>query len=133
MLVGGAGNDDLRGDKDLDVMNGGDGRDELNGGGGGDQLTGGEANDVVSDGGGADVVDGGVGNDIIRPSYDSTGGDVFAGGEGSDQLDLWTTGPVPASRSTTLRTMAGAARSSARATTLARPSSRCSGRPSRTP
>lgn len=68
---GGAGNDELIGSQNADVLDGGAGDDRISGFGGDDTILGGEGNDTVSGdsysnlGIGADVIDGGPGADLL--------------------------------------------------------------------
>jgi Ca2+-binding RTX toxin-like protein len=72
-LIGGRGNDWLRGDINANVLTGALGNDTLEGNAGNDRLDGGDGNDVLTGGVGADVLIGGAGIDTA--SYaGSTGG-----------------------------------------------------------
>ncbi len=73
-LIGGGGNDVLRGGSRSDSLDGGDGNDTLIGNDGHDSLSGG-AND--------DLLIGGNGNDVLTGD---TGSDTLTGGNGSDKL-----------------------------------------------
>ncbi len=55
MLVGGADNDRLGGNRGRDEIDGGDGNDDARGGRGDDIIAGGRGNDVLRGGGGEDV------------------------------------------------------------------------------
>lgn len=89
-VLGGAGDDILRGDFDRpgrEVLDGGPGRDRLEGWGGDDELRGGEGDDILDGGAGADVVLGGDGDDTLAGDGQAgPGADVIDGGEGSDLL-----------------------------------------------
>jgi hypothetical protein len=91
-VLGGSGNDDLRGGDGDDWLSGGPGDDYLDGGGGGDVLSGGPDDDVLygGDGGdlllggpGADYLDGGEGPDLLDGG---SGRDILSGGDGDDAL-----------------------------------------------
>lgn len=73
-LQGGDGADTLYGDDGADMLRGDAGADSLLGGAGGDQLLGGSGNDYLDGGTGNDIVEGGVGNDIMRGG---AGADTF--------------------------------------------------------
>ena len=62
-LKGGNGNDKLYGEGDDDILNGGAGKDRLFGGEGNDQLKGGGSNDRLDGGPGDDILKGGGGRD----------------------------------------------------------------------
>ncbi|HEY8189377.1 MAG TPA: calcium-binding protein, partial [Micavibrio sp.] len=87
ILIGGAGNDSLYGEKGDDILSGGLGNDELNGGAG---------NDVLLVGGGKDRLSGGAGSDVIKfeaSFYDHVGVDEtkvlgFSAGSDGDRLDM---------------------------------------------
>jgi len=67
-LLGGAGNDELRGGERGDVLDGGPGNDRLDGSGGDDAVRGGEGDDELAGDGlvrGSDLIDGGPGVDRI--------------------------------------------------------------------
>jgi Ca2+-binding RTX toxin-like protein len=74
-VVGGSGNDDLKGDSEVNALFGESGNDLLQGEGDDDDLHGGGGDDVLVGGAGADTLSGEDGNDSLR------------GGAGADQLD----------------------------------------------
>lgn len=80
-VIGGRGNDDIRGNGLANSIDGGDGNDSLLGDGGNDTLTGGEGNDTLDGGDGNDSLIGGNGDDSFIAS---TGNDTFVGGTGND-------------------------------------------------
>lgn len=92
-VLGGAGDDLLRGDPGGNTFEGGPGDDDLRGAGGADRLSGDEGDDAVDGGGGNDVVRGGRGGDAVRggPGHDvlegGIGSDALEGGRGSDTAD----------------------------------------------
>ncbi len=87
ILIGGAGNDSLYGEKGDDILSGGAGNDELNGGAG---------NDVLLVSGGNDRLLGGTGSDVFKfesSFYDRVGIDKvkilgFSAGQSGDRLDM---------------------------------------------
>ncbi|MCF3932770.1 hypothetical protein L1787_04990 [Acuticoccus sp. M5D2P5] len=81
-VLGGEGNDTLRGSNNADTFWGGDGQDVLIGGAGGDNLDGGFGNDVLFGGPGSDFLTGGDGFDRF----------VFAPGDGNDFVTDFETG-----------------------------------------
>lgn len=94
-LVGGAGNDDLRGWDGADSLVGGSGDDLLTGDSGADTLLGGAGDDSLSSWAGASILDGGDDSDTFF-LFDSGGGNyagvTIVGGEGgatdNDTIDL---------------------------------------------
>ncbi|MBY5934071.1 hypothetical protein KUV51_13765 [Tateyamaria omphalii] len=91
-VLGGAGNDTMRGgasDEMLfggggrDVLEGNDGDDRLVGNGNKDTLRGGEGDDTLIGGGGSDFVAGGNGNDLL---LGNSGRDNLLGGRGNDTM-----------------------------------------------
>jgi hypothetical protein len=76
-VLGGCGNDVIRGDAHAN---------RLSGGGGDDVILGRAGNDVLDGGAGRDIVDGGEGNDIIIATADRAADDI-RGGAGSDTYD----------------------------------------------
>jgi uncharacterized secreted protein with C-terminal beta-propeller domain len=94
LLVGGAGNDDIRGGDGRDTIDGGPGNDALNGGGGNDAVSGGAGVDSLVGGLGDDVLDGGPGRDTLRGGAGrnaldgGTGIDVVYGTAGVDRVRL---------------------------------------------
>ena len=73
-VLGGVGNDEIRGSA---------GSERLEGGGGDDTLIGGAGNDTLWGGDGADRLEGGAGHDYL---YGEAGADILLGGEGRDTL-----------------------------------------------
>ncbi|WP_075292533.1 calcium-binding protein [Pararhizobium arenae] len=97
-LIGGGGNDILRGGAGRDWLEGGDGSDRLYGGSGddeleagygGDRMFGESGRDELIDGPGDDHMDGGAGNDLLRTNV---GEDTLIGGSGADtfQFESWS-------------------------------------------
>lgn len=91
-LVGGAGNDVLRGYDHGDRLDGGSGHDSLWGYGGNDTLLAGDGHDLVLGGDGddqalggrgEDLISGGAGNDVLNGR---SGDDTIVGGVGNDSL-----------------------------------------------
>ena len=82
-LVSGGGNDLLLGGSGNDSLDGGDGDDTLNAGAGDDSLIGGFGNDHLLGAAGNDVLDGGDGDDVL---FGQLGNDILRGGKGNDQL-----------------------------------------------
>ncbi len=76
VLLGGTGNDSLKGTNGIDIIYGDNGNDVLNGGAGNDILCGGKGNDVLDGGTGNDILNGGEGNDTY----------VFGKGYGNDAI-----------------------------------------------
>lgn len=105
-VVGGDGNDTLRGDDELDDGNfydGGDGNDSIIGSWGADTMHGGRGDDTLHDGswpeqfgdpGGAlnDLLVGGPGNDLLDGRW---GNDTLDGGHGDDTLIGGPSHPYP--------------------------------------
>ncbi len=91
-VSGGAGNDTLIGDDNVNSLSGGDGDDSLNGLGANDVLLGELGQDVLRGGVGNDASDGGIGNDSVFGEADddtitiSLGDDSLNGGAGTDLL-----------------------------------------------
>ncbi|WP_374301984.1 CFI-box-CTERM domain-containing protein [Paracoccus sp. (in: a-proteobacteria)] len=85
LIIGGNGQDILRGHVGDDTLDGGGGNDVLLGGRGDDDLSGGDGHDVLFSGDGADTLSGGKGNDVLaiggEPSDDRV---TSATGEGAD-------------------------------------------------
>ncbi len=84
-VIGGNGNDILKGDSGPNVLLGGPGDDQIQGHGGGDQLGGDAGADTLEGGEGGDVMDGGLGDDYLFGGF---GGDSYEGGDGSDTADF---------------------------------------------
>jgi len=76
-----AGNDNLTGSNQNDLLRGYGGNDNMEGGGGTDLLLGGTGNDVINGGSATDVLVGEEGNDTLDGG---TGDDWLDGGAGSD-------------------------------------------------
>ena len=101
-LMGGVGDDTLRGNLDNDILMGEDGDDVLDGGAGNDVLEGGEGADSLQGALGDDTLDGGIGNDTMTGGggqdtfINVNAGDVIDGGSGAidfDTLDLRGSAP----------------------------------------
>ena len=101
-VIGGAGNDNLKGNDSANVLEGRSGNDFINGGGGADSVIGGIGDDELEgDNGpdnvqgfeGQDSIDGGEGNDTLGGGtgddrlVGGTGADSFSGGDGTDLAD----------------------------------------------
>src|SRR5690606_6753197 len=108
VLDGGAGNDELHGGADDDILYGGagddhliggDGDDILYGGAGDDHLVGGAGDDVLHGGRGRDLLEGGAGDDryLFEPG-DGGLNTIIRDGEGANvaHLDGWPDVPVSA-------------------------------------
>ncbi len=96
IILGGGGNDTIRGGEGVDLILGGAGADSLSGNGGDDEISGDEGNDTISGGNGNDMLRGGDGNDEIAgdAGNDSVragdGNDTVFGGAGNDNLHART-------------------------------------------
>jgi len=92
-VLGGLGDDLLRGDGRANVLLGGPGDDDLHGGGGADRLFGDAGDDLLEGGRGNDVIRGGPGDDRVGggPGDDTLEGgigeDALEGGRGTDTAD----------------------------------------------
>jgi serralysin len=92
MMIGGYGNDDLRGYGADDTIRGNEGTDRLYGGDGDDFVLGDEGNDAIYGGAGDDLIVGGLDDDRLfggvgsDSMYGEDGDDVLQGGEGADYL-----------------------------------------------
>jgi Ca2+-binding RTX toxin-like protein len=86
LLLGGAGNDTIRGGDTRDAIYGESGNDVVSGGGGIDYIAGGTGNDTIDGGAGADEIYGEDGNDSIYGGSDFAT-DILVGGAGNDTLD----------------------------------------------
>jgi Ca2+-binding RTX toxin-like protein len=84
-LIGGDGNDVLKGDGRDNVLLGGPGDDLVQGHGGDDDLGGEGGNDALEGGDGNDAMDGGAGDDLLHGGF---GADTYEGGEGTDTGDF---------------------------------------------
>lgn len=100
-VIGGSGNDQIKGSTGDNLLEGGRGNDHLFGQGGNDIIYAGSGNDKVVAGSGDDLIDGGTGNDNISAGdgdnevyggagndriVTGAGTDLIFGGEGNDQL-----------------------------------------------
>lgn len=83
-VLGGEGNDIVRGGDGEETILGLDGNDQLYGGGGADRVSGGAGRDYLDGQGGNDILFGGRGDDTV---YGLGGDDRLAGGEGQDYLE----------------------------------------------
>ena len=83
-LDGAAGDDNLTGGSQADVIIAADGDDVANGRGGDDLISGGSGNDVFSGGAGADTLQGDAGDDTLSGQG---GRDQLEGADGDDRLD----------------------------------------------
>ncbi len=83
-MLGGRGNDELRGGDGADTMVGLHGSDKIFGGQGGDYASAGSGRDYVDGQGGDDIISGGTGSDVL---YGLSGNDKMSGGEGDDYLE----------------------------------------------
>lgn len=89
VLVGGAGEDVLRGANGNDEMDAGKGDDSLYGVGGKDKMKGGSGNDILRGQRGSDLLKGGSGFDLLEgdmPGYPD-GRDVADGGSNRDRCE----------------------------------------------
>lgn len=92
-LIGGGGNDHLRGGHGDDKIDGGDGRDFIRGRDGDDRISGGDGNDFLRGDLGDDTIHGGDGRDHVRGGqgddmlFGGDGDDMIRGGEGDDILN----------------------------------------------
>jgi Ca2+-binding RTX toxin-like protein len=82
-IVGGDGDDEIKGKNGGDSIAGLDGNDELHGRDGNDELLGGPGDDILKGNRGKDVLIGGDGNDVIEGGF---GDDLLEGGPGDDIL-----------------------------------------------
>lgn len=89
-LLGGGGNDTIRGSNTVDVLDGGEGDDKILGGGGNDLLMSSAGNDYGNGGDGDDNIRWGN-NGGTAPIYD-IGHDTLIGGNGNDLLNMWGKG-----------------------------------------
>ncbi len=83
-IKGGSGNDRLYGGAGDDYIRGGDGDDRIFGGEGNDKLKGSSGKDYIEGGAGNDNMNGGSGYDVL---YGLSGDDTLEGGAGNDYLD----------------------------------------------
>lgn len=75
-LIGGVGNDTIKGTKANDKIRGGKGNDKLSGEAGNDTIDGGPGNDIIDGGKGSDKIKGGPGKDSVK------------GSDGNDTIDV---------------------------------------------
>lgn len=91
-VIGGALDDDIRGDSLANSLSGMAGDDYLLGNGGADTIAGGDGDDLIYAGAGSDTVFGGGGNDRIfgeagsNTLYGDVGNDTINGGDASDAI-----------------------------------------------
>jgi len=83
LILGGSGNDHIRGVGGNDTISGGDGSDWIHGGSGDDFMAGAGADDTLLGGTGDDLIHGGSGNDRLDGQR---GRDSLAGGTGDDDF-----------------------------------------------
>ncbi len=83
VIIGGAGNDQLKGKQKDDYISGEGGDDRLLGVGGSDTIDGGTGNDVIFGGSGDDQLTGDAGEDRI---FGEDGADTLDGGSDNDEL-----------------------------------------------
>ena len=97
LLIGGPGDDPLKGGAEADALYGGQGDDTIDGQGGDDLMQGNAGNDRLLGERGADVIYGGQGHDYIRAglaisgeegnfAHGNMGNDTIDGGSGGDTL-----------------------------------------------
>ncbi|MEX0339396.1 MAG: calcium-binding protein, partial [Arenibacterium sp.] len=92
-ILGGAGEDILRGSEEANTLVGGGGDDTLSGSKGADRLKGGQGSDILNGGGGRDIAKGGVGRDVVKGGngndrlFGEGGRDNLNGGKGADLLN----------------------------------------------
>ncbi|MEL7099667.1 MAG: calcium-binding protein [Pseudomonadota bacterium] len=82
-VIGGAGDDFMRGSDFADTMTGGDDNDTIYGAGGDDSLDGGSGNNLIRGGNGDDTMVGGVGDDSL---YGGNGNDRLQSADGDDVM-----------------------------------------------
>jgi Ca2+-binding RTX toxin-like protein len=83
-VLGGAGNDVLRGNDGDNFLDGGAGNDLVNGGDGADELLGSDGDDLLEGAGGNDLIAGEAGGDDLEGGAQN---DQLDGGDGEDLLD----------------------------------------------
>jgi hypothetical protein len=83
VIVGGEGDDTLKGSSERDELSGGEGDDLIYGKGGADEIFGGGGDDRMYGGADKDEISGGLGDDQL---FGGTGGDELGGGHGLDHL-----------------------------------------------
>jgi hypothetical protein len=84
-LIGGSGNDDIKGGGSSELILGGNGNDTLRGGAGNDQIYGDAGHDNINGGKHNDTL-GGDDEDELTPSSTTPGDDTLNGGPGNDWL-----------------------------------------------
>jgi hypothetical protein len=88
-VIGGVGDDTLRGDRGRDELWGGAGDDRLAGEAGADTLWGGDGEDMLLGGRGDDMLEGGPGADAFVFRSGTEGADTIADwGDGDDRIEL---------------------------------------------
>jgi Ca2+-binding RTX toxin-like protein len=91
-IIGGSGDDVLKGDAGANYFESGAGQDFLDGRGGDDTLIAGAGNDGLTGGDGNDTLDGGDGDDAVLGEagddllYGGAGRDYVVGGDGADKI-----------------------------------------------
>ena len=91
-IIGGSGDDVLKGDAGANYFESGAGQDFLDGRGGDDTLIAGAGNDGLTGGDGNDTLDGGEGDDAVLGDagddllYGGAGRDYVVGGDGADRI-----------------------------------------------
>ncbi|MCF1504021.1 hypothetical protein L0F51_09625 [Afifella sp. H1R] len=83
LLIGGAGDDELYGSHEVDLLEGGVGHDWIEGRGGADEMWGDAGNDTVVGGDDADQIHGGTDDDVLRGAG---GNDQIWGDSGNDVI-----------------------------------------------
>ncbi|MAC78241.1 MAG: hypothetical protein CML66_09275 [Rhodobacteraceae bacterium] len=84
IVLGGSGDDKIRGTNGSVTIDGGAGNDNLRGRPGDDILRGGTGDDAIRGDGGSDTIDGGDGDDEL---FGNNGADTIIGGAGSDRIE----------------------------------------------
>jgi Ca2+-binding RTX toxin-like protein len=87
-IIGGSGNDRIKGGSGADRLIGGAGDDRIKGGSGADILSGGSGNDRLQGGDDDDLLRGGAGDDLL---IGDAGADTMRGGAGNDRM-VWNPG-----------------------------------------
>ena len=86
--IGGAGDDEIFGGSQDEVLEGGLGSDTLFGGAGADVLRGGKGSDTLFGGAGGDVLKGGKGSDVFGLTGEDQGLDIIKDFSAGDIVDL---------------------------------------------
>ncbi len=86
--IGGAGDDEIFGGSQDEVLEGGLGSDTLFGGAGADVLRGGNGSDTLFGGAGGDVLKGGKGSDVFGLTREDQGLDIIKDFSTGDIVDL---------------------------------------------